>query len=258
MTKAACAALESLRNKKSIEIMEVSMKRWLTLFLFTTLLAACSTPAAVTDIPLPPTVTLQPTETLIPTPQATATPTETPTPDIASTEAGATAIKLFEQIKVDPSTYDLKMDGNVIVGIDKATGKEIFRDGKFELHYAVQAAVNSGELVPTKYKPRPMSSVGVPNIPPEVMTAEYFIPLFKRAMVEFKNSTGLDLYIKGKTGGTSFMLDPDKLAYGIVSSVDRKDPNSPTYLIYEKNNGEIVIVPVGYVSLFEAADFWSK
>ena len=54
------------------------------------------------------------------------------------------------------------------------------------------------------------------------------------------------------------MLDPDKLAYGIVSSVDRKDPNSPTYLIYEKNNGEIVIVPVEYVSLFEAADFWSK
>ncbi len=56
------------------------MKRWLTLFLFTTLLVACSTPAAVTDTPLPPTVTLQPTETLTPTPEATATATETPTP----------------------------------------------------------------------------------------------------------------------------------------------------------------------------------
>ncbi len=58
------------------------MKRWLTLFLFTTLLVACSTPAAVTDTPLPPTVTLQPTETLTPTPEAMATATETPTPEV--------------------------------------------------------------------------------------------------------------------------------------------------------------------------------
>ncbi len=58
------------------------MKRWLTLFLFATLLATCSTPAAVTDTPLPPTVTLQPAETQTPTPEATATPTETPTPEV--------------------------------------------------------------------------------------------------------------------------------------------------------------------------------
>ena len=208
--------------------------------------------------PTPPfgTQTETATATATNTPQATATPTETPTPDIASTEAGATAIKLFEQIKVDPSTYDLKMDGNVVVGIDKATGKEIFRDGKFELHYAVQAAVNSGDLVPTKYKPIPKSQIGIVNRPTDQMSAEYLIPLITRTRAEFKKTTGSDPFTLKKSAFNGLMLDPEELAWGVVLEVDRNDSSAPDYLVYETKGGGITIVPVRPGSMMEAIYFW--
>ncbi len=67
------------------------MKRYISLFLFATLLVACSSPA-VTSTSIPPTLTatlLPPTETLIPT--ATSTPTDTPDPNMPADATGKDA-----------------------------------------------------------------------------------------------------------------------------------------------------------------------
>ncbi|MDD2921340.1 MAG: hypothetical protein PHQ36_03565 [Anaerolineales bacterium] len=176
-----------------------------------------------------------------------------PVADIAKTETGIEATKLFDQIGIDPKTYNLKMNGEVIVAVDKETGKEVFRDGKFDLRYAVE---NAKDLMPTKYKPKDENYIGVPNIPPDIMNLEYFIPLFKRAREEFKKSTGSDIYIKNKTRGSYFMLNPDILAYGIKCDMNIDDPNAPVYLIYEKKDSEIVFVPLKPVSSLEVLYFW--
>jgi hypothetical protein len=104
-------------------------------------------------------------------------------------EKRAMAVALFEQMGIDSSTYDLKMDGEAVVGIDKVTGEEVFRDGKFELRYAVE---NAKDLVPTKYKPRSEAEIGNVNRPREDMVPKYIIPLLNRARVELKNIFGFD------------------------------------------------------------------
>ena len=64
-------------------------------------------------------------------------------------EAESTAIALFDKYGVDPDTYTLAEVDGVIVATDKETGKEIFRDGRFEISYAVELAKKDCE--PTEF-----------------------------------------------------------------------------------------------------------
>ena len=89
------------------------MKLWLSLIFFAILLVACSTPAAVTDTPLPPTVTLQPTATQTPTPEDTATPTETPTPEVKQFP-----ICQIEKFRDCPITVDDLFNGNYLAWLN--------------------------------------------------------------------------------------------------------------------------------------------
>lgn len=90
------------------------------------------------------TPTPRPTETQ--TPSATATETNTPVPT-----AESAAIALFDKYNVDPATYTLAEVNGVIVGTDNETGTEIFRDGRFEIGFAVELAKKDCE--PTDFEP---------------------------------------------------------------------------------------------------------
>lgn len=69
---------------------------------------------------------------------------------VPTAELEATA--LFNEYGVDPNTYTLAEVGGVMVGTDNETGKEIFRDGRFELGYAVELAKKDCE--PTNFAPQ--------------------------------------------------------------------------------------------------------
>lgn len=60
--------------------------------------------------------------------------------ELAVPTAEEVAIALFDKYGVAPDTYALAEVDGVIVGTNNETGKEIFRDGRFELGYAVELA----------------------------------------------------------------------------------------------------------------------
>ncbi len=66
-------------------------------------------------------------------------------------EAESAAIALFDKYGVDPDAYTLAEVDGVIVGTDNKTGTEIFRDGRFEISYAVDLAKKDCE--PTNFEP---------------------------------------------------------------------------------------------------------
>ena len=172
---------------------------------------------------------------------------------ILATEAGQAATALFGVMDIDPSTYTLKEVNGVIVGTDNETSKEVFRDGKFDLRYAVE---NAKDLKPTDYKPELESYVGIPNTETHKMLMEYFVPFFKTMRTEFVKRTGSDPFDDKKSGMSPLMLDPDILAWGMVMYEDKKNDSAPEYLVYEENDGDINIIPIKHVSRTEILEFW--
>lgn len=67
-------------------------------------------------------------------------------------------IALLNKYGVDPNTYTLTEVDGVMVGTDNETGKEILRDGRFEINYAVELAKKDCEptdMVPDKWGSMP-------------------------------------------------------------------------------------------------------
>lgn len=216
-------------------------------------LTACSAPSSV------PTATLSPIPTFTAIPSLTETPVSTATAmvpvvdPILGTEAGQVATALFDVMAIDPSTYTLKDVNGVIVGVDNEMGKEVFRDGKFDLRYAVE---NAKDLKPTEYEPKLESYVGIPNRPPDEMTMEYFVPFFKQMRAEFVKRIGSDPFDDKKSGYSELMLDSNLLAWGMVMKVDKSNANAAEYLVYEESDGDINIIPIKHVSRTEILEFW--
>lgn len=65
--------------------------------------------------------------------------------------AESKAIALFNEYGVDPGSYTLAEVDGIMVGTDNETGKEIFRDGRFDISYAVDLAKRDCE--PTDFEP---------------------------------------------------------------------------------------------------------
>ena len=59
---------------------------------------------------------------------------------VGISEAESAAIALFDKYGVAPDTYILTDVDGIMVGTDKETGVEIFRDGRFDISYAVKLA----------------------------------------------------------------------------------------------------------------------
>ncbi len=180
------------------------MKRWLTLFLFTTLLAACSTPAAVTDIPLPPTVTLQPTETLTPTPEATATPTETPTPEV----------KQFP-----------------ICQIEKFRDCPISVEDLFNGEYHRWLKTLSKPFDPAKIKWVPMQLINGPGLP--------FIGYDTKTAPNYRNESTAP-FRRSVTGGVTTYQGSDYLIIPIEYA-DPQDPGNPQKNVWVIGTEPIII-----------------
>lgn len=70
---------------------------------------------------------------------------------VGISEAESAAIALFDKYGVDPNTYTLAEVDGAMVGTDNETGKEIFRDGRFEINFASKLAKKDCE--PTNFKP---------------------------------------------------------------------------------------------------------
>lgn len=76
--------------------------------------------------------------------------------------AESAAIALFDQYGVAPDTYSLAEVDGIVVGTDNETGTEIFRDGRFEIGFAIEIAKkdceptdfepDKGGSIPTKYR----------------------------------------------------------------------------------------------------------
>lgn len=167
-----------------------------------------------------------------------------PVVDIASSEEGKNAIAIFNELKVDPSTYELKMDGDVIVGIDKEAGKEVMRDGEFELHFLQQALANSGQLEATNYKPETGNVPKNSNWPTTDLRINYLLPLHIRWREEYKKLHGVDPYKKGSSFFDGFLINPQTLSWGSVWTQKKDGAVEWRELIWTTVEGEVMSVRI--------------
>jgi len=176
--------------------------------------------------------------------------------NIANTEMGMVAISLFEQLDYDLDAVELKMDKGVVVGIEKETGEEIFRDGKFDVFWLREALVASGDLMPTKYAPAPGNVL--PGTPVDNDRPKIYGPQIEAFSKYYLEKDGIDPHRdeNGKYRGSGeLLLDPSINAWGLVPNVDFGD-GLEQVLIYQTKDGIIEWVKVKRVSENELAYFW--
>jgi hypothetical protein len=121
----------------------------------------------------------------------------------------------------------------------------------FDQDYVIEKA-GQQDLMPTDIEPREdvLNANGQYFIDDADKAFMYFGPLFKRVRDEFIKIYGFDPYVRGKTGSSEVMLDPDIKAWGKIMMLDYKDPNTARYLYYELGDSEvmgegtIIIVPL--------------
>lgn len=219
-------------------------------------LTSCNTQADVAV----PTSTPIPTETPAP-PTQISTPTEIPTstePPIESTEAGAAAITLLNEIKVDLTTVKLTINPDgVVVGTEIATGNKILSDGMLDVFFLREALINSGNLMPTKFEPSKGNVL--PGTPTDLTRTEYLFGVLADKFVD----TGKEMYgfdpTRDESGklrnGVAFLLDPNVNAWGFVKDVDFGN-GAEKVLVFQKNDGSVDYVRLMMVSRDEISYFW--
>lgn len=223
------------------------------------ILAACVVPTQTTPTitaKVSPTTTATLTPSITPTLAPSATATEVPTQSPEEIES----LKLFKKLGLDFSTYTFNNVNGVITAIDKTTSKEIFKDGKFDLRFAVE---NLKDLTPTTYKPKPNHGVFI-NSPTDLCIQTYVLPIYKRWTKEYIEKNAVKPFADSKESGfLPLMLDPNLLAYGLVAGIGGLDEKGNKtligeYLIYENNQKEIIEIPIMRIYGLEIVQFYDQ
>ena len=177
------------------------MRLFFALITFVILTACSSQPQVTVTRFAEVTVTLPPTTTPLPTltPEPTDIPVPTATAPIETTEAAALTMTLLNELGVTVGAdgiVELKMDGNTVVIVEKATGEEVGRDGLLTLDFMQEALSRTDLVGGPQEKPNPNASR--PNYPFEYGAIPGFsVELASQFIKEFKESTGSDYTVTG-------------------------------------------------------------
>lgn len=134
-------------------------------------------------------------------------------------------IALLNKYEIDPSTYTLREVDGVMVGTDNETGKEIFRDGRFEIGYAVELAKKDCE--PTDFD-FVLDNSKSPIMKDRVGGQKYIENLLME--VEYRPEANELLFYE-------LLVDIDKKCWAFVDT----EANS---LLYRKKTRSISIIPM--------------
>ena len=206
------------------------MRSIFTFIIAVFILTACSQ-TSITSTPLPestPTLnstsTLQPTETN--TPQPTATETNTPVP-MSSLEQSV--IGLLDEMKVP---YTKTNENGVLTLVNNETGKDILRDGRVEISYAVELAKK--DCKPTDIEPS---------------TDGFFIlyqswDSFKTYISEIMEDLNFPPDVEG--WGLSILIDREKQCWALANSSN---------IYYRDETGLAKAVPIIHLTEDEMLEF---
>lgn len=122
-------------------------------------------------------------------------------------------------------------------------GNEIGRNGKFDKTFAKETAKEFGDPKSTPYGP----STG--NVPAGTATDDVkeFVtrPIYFRVKTLLReNNAGVDVLMQGPTVHSHVMIGEENNSWGVLITVDRYNPNTDRYFAYEKESGELVVVPI--------------
>lgn len=122
-------------------------------------------------------------------------------------------------------------------------GNEIGRNGVFKLDFAKEAAIKYGNPKATPYGQK------IGNVPPGTPTDEVnkyvTFPLVQRFLQVLKaQNGGVAVIEKGKSAFREIMISAESNSWGIILIVERSNPDSIKYFVFENENSELVIVSI--------------
>ena len=187
---------------------------------------------------------------------------------MAKTEEEIAITSTLEKIGVDLDSVELKMVGEMVVCIDKATGKEVCRDGSFDLHFAQEAIAASGKLATRTYEPKILNG-GYVVAPTDKFFYEYTNKMLTKFILGHKEKYGVDFSIYKNLSGIEMMLDSVNKYWGMLLCRQEDPEHEFRYLIYEMTDenggvpilpqmGEIVKVPILPTTPEEVMSYWKK
>ncbi len=164
-------------------------------------------------------------------------------PPIESTEIGRSTMAILEQLNIPEGVVRLEMDGESVVCIDVATGEQVCKDGEFKSNFVIEMVKLYGDAKATQYGPKKG------NVPEGTATDEVSknvsLPLVKRVgEVLMSQNNGEPVLTIDRSAFIELMLSKETNSWGVKILVDRSDPNAPKYFAYEKESGDLVLIPL--------------
>ena len=155
---------------------------------------------------------------------------------VCITEAESAAIALFDKYGVAPDTYILTDVDGIMVGTDKETGVEIFRDGRFDISYAVKLAKKDCE--PTDFKPD------------------------KWGFMQSKDKESLGIYLETLFDDSNYLISDDAWLWMYWGSIDRTRQCWGLFgsdaIVYRDETGLAQDIPIIHLTEDEVDEFTSN
>ena len=155
---------------------------------------------------------------------------------VGISEAESAAIALFDKYGVAPDTYILTDVDGIMVGTDKETGVEIFRDGRFDISYAVKLAKKDCE--PTDFKPD------------------------KWGFMQSKDKESLGIYLETLFDDSNYLISDDAWLWMYWGSIDRTRQCWGLFgsdaIVYRDETGLAQDIPIIHLTEDEVDEFTSN
>lgn len=159
----------------------------------------------------------------------------------AISPAEQAARDLLIEHRFDVELVDFRVEDGVIVGYDRETGELAFRDGKFDIRWAVEH-MDTSDLMPTEIKP--IKGLGGPE--DALYYDSYFRPRGLQMLELIYGSLEEVDKLRAETGElvgvhSLILLDPQRLVWGEVfkSHNMTEDKSHEQYLAYQDAEGGI-------------------
>ncbi len=122
-------------------------------------------------------------------------------------------------------------------------GNTVWSKGEFDIKFVKSAIKEYGDAKSSPYGP----STG--NVPPGTATDEVksnvVRPLYLRAKEFLRVQNGGEPVLKqGPTRYSEFMISDGNNSWAVIITVDINNPDAPRYCVYEKEDDEMVVIPV--------------
>lgn len=179
-------------------------------------------------------------------------------------EAMMAAIADLAENGAEPGTYKIEEVKGKIVVYD-LDGKEIYKDGQYDLYWLRESLDKGDLLMPTKYNPLPAKLTNnvwnrLPGHPTDAMRREYLFGVLQDQFVtSYVAEFGFDP-TRDENGklrnGLAFLADPKLNAWTFVKDVDFGN-GFEQIIIFQRKDGRVDYERVMRVSIFgEVSYFW--